>query len=175
MRFDGTNEHPYLFTVERIGEMRTEQTRGITTTAEPSSTMVAKSRPGLVRNREQASQYETEVAGTAPQQAVEQFDGSSGAGRGALYRMARELAASVIERHRRRLRRRVWRITIDLDPTDDRTHGAQQLTFFRMSRHRAVCASMARTSIPTWCVRGVAVHASSLRGADRSSPADSNA
>ena len=50
--------------------------------------------------------------------------------RGALYRMARELAACVIERHRRRLRRRVWRITIDLDPTDDRTHGAQQLTFF---------------------------------------------
>ena len=24
----------------------------------------------------------------------------------------------------------MWRITIDLDPTDDRTHGAQQLTFF---------------------------------------------
>ena len=44
--------------------------------------------------------------------------------------MARELAACVIERHRRRLHRRVWRITIDLDPTDDRTHGAQQLTFF---------------------------------------------
>ena len=44
--------------------------------------------------------------------------------------MARELAACVIERHRRRLRRRVWRVTIDLDPTDDRTHGAQQLTFF---------------------------------------------
>jgi hypothetical protein len=38
--------------------------------------------------------------------------------------------ASVIERHRRRLKRKVKRITIDLDPTDDPTHGAQQLTFF---------------------------------------------
>ena len=52
------------------------------------------------------------------------------AGRSALYRMGRELAASVIERHRRRLGGRARRITIDLDPTDDRTHGAQQLTFF---------------------------------------------
>lgn len=36
----------------------------------------------------------------------------------------------MIERHRRRLKRKVKRITIDLDPTDDPTHGAQQLTFF---------------------------------------------
>ena len=48
----------------------------------------------------------------------------------ALYRLGRELAASVIERHRRRLGGRVRRITIDLDPTDDPTHGAQQLTMF---------------------------------------------
>ena len=70
------------------------------------------------------------VAGAplASQPTISRFE--NGAGRGALYRMARELAASVIERHRRRLHRRVWRITIDLDPTDDRTHGAQQLTFF---------------------------------------------
>ena len=50
--------------------------------------------------------------------------------RSALYRMGRELAACVIERHRQRLHGRARRITIDLDPTDDRTHGAQQLTFF---------------------------------------------
>ena len=50
--------------------------------------------------------------------------------RTALYRMGRELAACVIERHRQRLHGRARRITIDLDPTDDRTHGAQQLTFF---------------------------------------------
>jgi hypothetical protein len=47
-----------------------------------------------------------------------------------LYAMGRELAASVIERHQRRLRGRARQITIDLDPTDDPTHGAQQLTFF---------------------------------------------
>ena len=47
-----------------------------------------------------------------------------------LYAMGRELAANVIERHQRRLRGRARQITIDLDPTDDPTHGAQQLTFF---------------------------------------------
>jgi DDE family transposase len=48
-----------------------------------------------------------------------------------LYRMGEALAECVIERHRRRLgRRRCKHITIDLDPTDDPTHGAQQLTFF---------------------------------------------
>ncbi|HEV2032745.1 MAG TPA: IS1380 family transposase [Candidatus Dormibacteraeota bacterium] len=47
-----------------------------------------------------------------------------------LYRMGVALGESVIERHRRRLGRKVRRITIDLDPTDDPTHGAQQLAFF---------------------------------------------
>ena len=47
-----------------------------------------------------------------------------------LYAMGCELAASVIERHRRRLHGRARTITIDLDPTDDPTHGVQQLTFF---------------------------------------------
>jgi hypothetical protein len=47
-----------------------------------------------------------------------------------LYRMSVALADAVIERHRRRLKRKVKRITIDLDPTDDPTHGAQQMTFF---------------------------------------------
>jgi hypothetical protein len=35
------------------------------------------------------------------------------------------LAETVIDRHRRRLGRKVKRITIDLDPTDDLTHGSQ--------------------------------------------------
>jgi hypothetical protein len=48
----------------------------------------------------------------------------------ALYAMGHELAATVVERHQRRLHGRARRITIDLDPTDDPTHGAQQLTFF---------------------------------------------
>lgn len=50
-----------------------------------------------------------------------------------LMRMSCALADTVIERHRHRLRRRrdqSKRNTIDLDPTDDPTHGAQQLTFF---------------------------------------------
>ena len=44
--------------------------------------------------------------------------------------MADELATRVIARHRRRLDGRARCITIDLDPTDDPTHGAQQYTLF---------------------------------------------
>ena len=40
------------------------------------------------------------------------------------------LAETVIERHRRRLGGKAKLITIELDPTDDPTHGAQQLSFF---------------------------------------------
>ncbi len=47
-----------------------------------------------------------------------------------LYRMGVRLADRVIERHRQRLRGRARRVTIDLDPTEDPTHGAQQLSFF---------------------------------------------
>ena len=51
--------------------------------------------------------------------------------RASLYRMGVALAETVIERHRKRLgRRKVRHVRIDLDPTDDPTHGAQQLTFF---------------------------------------------
>jgi hypothetical protein len=46
-----------------------------------------------------------------------------------LLAMAHALADTVIARHRRR-RRRVRLITIDLDVTEDQTHGAQQLSFF---------------------------------------------
>lgn len=51
-------------------------------------------------------------------------------GRKPLYRMGEALADRVIERHRRRLHGRARRLTIDLDPTEDPTHGAQQLSFF---------------------------------------------
>ena len=47
-----------------------------------------------------------------------------------LYRMGEALADAVMERHRRRLHGRARLITLDLDPTDDPTHGTQQLTFF---------------------------------------------
>lgn len=47
-----------------------------------------------------------------------------------LARMGRTLATTVIAHHRARLQGRARRITIDLDPTDDPTHGQQALTFF---------------------------------------------
>ncbi|HEV7669536.1 MAG TPA: IS1380 family transposase [Thermoanaerobaculia bacterium] len=48
-----------------------------------------------------------------------------------LYRMASELMDVVIEQpHKRRPGRRVKQITIDLDPTEDSTHGEQQLALF---------------------------------------------
>jgi DDE family transposase len=50
-----------------------------------------------------------------------------------LFRMIEALADCVIERHRKRLHGRARRITIDLDPTDDPTHGQQQFAFF--NRH----------------------------------------
>jgi len=47
-----------------------------------------------------------------------------------LYHLGAALAESVIERHATRLYHRARLVTIDLDPTDDPTHGAQQLSFF---------------------------------------------
>jgi hypothetical protein len=42
----------------------------------------------------------------------------------------RELEDFVIERHAKRLGRRTRLVTIDLDPTDDPTHGQQAFSFF---------------------------------------------
>ena len=50
-------------------------------------------------------------------------------GNAELLRLSEGLADAVIQRHRRR-KRRVRRITIDLDPTCDPTHGKQQLSLF---------------------------------------------
>jgi hypothetical protein len=47
-----------------------------------------------------------------------------------LYRFGEALADLVIRRHHKRLRGKASRITIDLDPTDDPTHGQQQFSFF---------------------------------------------
>jgi hypothetical protein len=48
-----------------------------------------------------------------------------------LYRACEELAEVVVERQRQRfLGKGLPRITVDLDPTDDPTHGGQQLSFF---------------------------------------------
>jgi DDE family transposase len=64
----------------------------------------------------------------ASQPTISRFENQVGAPE--LYTMGCELAATVVERHRQRLHGRARHITIDLDPTDDPTHGAQQLTFF---------------------------------------------
>jgi len=49
--------------------------------------------------------------------------------RGELLALGEALFEAVLDRHRKR-RRKVRRITVDLDITDDPTHGGQQLTFF---------------------------------------------
>jgi hypothetical protein len=66
-------------------------------------------------------------AALASQPTLSRFEND--ATRGELLRMGEALFEAVLERHRRR-RRKVRRITIDLDVTDDPTHGAQQQAFF---------------------------------------------
>lgn len=67
-------------------------------------------------------------AALASQPTLSRFENAHS--RKTLYRMGEALAECVIEHHRRQLGRGVRHITIDLDPTDDPTHGAQQLSFF---------------------------------------------
>jgi DDE family transposase len=64
----------------------------------------------------------------ASQPTLSRFENSIGPRE--LFRMGEALADVVIERHRKRLRGKARRITIDFDPTDDPTHGQQQLSFF---------------------------------------------
>jgi hypothetical protein len=64
----------------------------------------------------------------ASQPTLSRFENA--AGPRVLYRMGEELADAVIERQRRGRHGKAKRITVELDPTDDPTHGAQQLTLF---------------------------------------------
>src|ERR1035438_8024182 len=64
----------------------------------------------------------------ASQPTLSRFENAAGPRQ--LYHMGAALAESVIERHAQRLHHRARLVTIDLDPTDDPTHGAQQLSFF---------------------------------------------
>jgi hypothetical protein len=64
----------------------------------------------------------------ASQPTLSRFENSVGPKQ--LYGWGQALAEAVIEQHRQRLGSRVRRITLDLDLTDDATHGAQQLSFF---------------------------------------------
>src|SRR5437588_12700604 len=70
----------------------------------------------------------TEGRDLASQPTLSRFE--NGVGVKELYRAGEFLAESVIRRHAKRLRHRAYRVTIDLDPTDDPTHGEQQLSFF---------------------------------------------
>lgn len=64
----------------------------------------------------------------ASQSTLSRFENS--VDRKALYRMGKILSKVVVERHRRRLRGKAKLITIELDPTDDPTHGQQEFSFF---------------------------------------------
>ncbi len=64
-----------------------------------------------------------------------------------LMRMGNAIAERVIARHRKRLRGRVRRITIDLDLTDDPTYGQQQLTLFNGHIHPDPVSG--NTGVPT--------------------------
>lgn len=46
------------------------------------------------------------------------------------YRFGATLAETILNRHRRRRHRKAKRVTIDLDSTEDPTHGQQEFTFF---------------------------------------------
>jgi hypothetical protein len=66
--------------------------------------------------------------GLASQPTLSRFENTVGARE--LRALMHGLADTVIAQHRRRLKRRVTRITLDLDPTDDPTHGQQEFAFF---------------------------------------------
>ena len=70
----------------------------------------------------------TQGATLASQSTLSRFENALGPK--SLMRMGLALADTVIARHRKRLRGRVKRITVELDPTDDPTHGTQQLSLF---------------------------------------------
>jgi hypothetical protein len=66
--------------------------------------------------------------GLASQPTLSRFENAVSARE--LHAMTHVLADTVIAQQRRRLHGRATRITIDLDPTDDPTHGQQEFAFF---------------------------------------------
>ena len=54
----------------------------------------------------------------------------NGVGRGELLQMGKALLDTVLRRHKRRLGSKAQKIILDFDPTDDRTHGQQEFTFY---------------------------------------------
>jgi len=66
-------------------------------------------------------------AALASQPTLSRFENA--VGRREVIALGHVLADTVIAHHRRRLKGRAARITIDLDPTDDPTHGQQEFTW----------------------------------------------
>jgi hypothetical protein len=66
--------------------------------------------------------------GLASQPTLSRFENAVSARE--LHAMTHVLADTVIAQQRRRLKGRATRITLDLDPTDDPTHGQQEFAFF---------------------------------------------
>ncbi len=64
----------------------------------------------------------------ASQPTLSRFENAVGARE--LIAMGHVVADTVTEQHRRQLKGHATRITIDVDPTDDPTHGQQEFTFF---------------------------------------------
>ena len=98
--------------------------------ASPAVTRTATTQRDCRRTRSTScwSVATQEGAALASQSTLSRFENALGPK--ALMRMGLALADTVIARHRKRLRGRVKHITVELDPTDDPTHGAQQLSFF---------------------------------------------
>jgi Transposase DDE domain group 1 len=77
----------------------------------------------------------------ASQPTISRFEQT--ATRSALYRMTETLADTVIDRHRRRCRK-ARRVTIDIDPTADSTHGAQPLPLLQWVLRHVVLLAVGR-------------------------------
>ncbi len=97
----------------------------------------------------------------ASQPTLSRFENASR--RADLYRMGEALAECVIERHRRRLGRRCKHLTIDLDPTDDPTHG-QCAGHARGDRDLAATARALARGVPARSGAGAARWRLCLRG-----------
>lgn len=73
----------------------------------------------------------------ASQPSLSRFENSTTIG--GLYGMGMQMATSVFDYHRRRLGKRVRKITIDLDPTDTPNHGEQQELSFYNAHYNNYC------------------------------------
>src|SRR3989441_2219111 len=98
--------------------------------ASPAATPTATTPPGWPTMRSTSSCSSAILSPGRPWPRSPRCRFENAVGPRELIAMGHVLADTVIEHHRRRLKGRATRITIDLDPTDDPTHGQQEFTFF---------------------------------------------